>query len=110
MIIRRSRRFSIQMQQYENYSFGAEVEMGNKDLGISDEAVLVMTPVELSALRARITEAVLEELDEQLIGEIEEVADLTDNRRSFLLKAIASASTATKPKPKPQPRKVTRRA
>lgn len=110
MIIRRARRFSIKMQEYENYSFGAEVEMSHKDLGITDDEVIGMTPVELSALRARITEAVLEELDEQLIGEVQEVAELTDNRRSFLLKAIASASAATKPQPKPQPRKVTRRA
>lgn len=114
MIIRRHRRFTIKMAEYEMYSFGADVEMSHEDLGITTAEVVVMTPVELTALRARLTEAVLGELDEQLIGEVQEVAELTEHKRSFLLKAIASASTATKPKPpansQAKPRKVTRHA
>lgn len=104
MIIRRHRRFGIKMADYETYSFGADVEMSHEDLGHSDNDVIMMTPKEHAALRKRLTEAVLEELDEQLIDEVREASELTAHKRSFILKAITNASSQ-KPKPKPPPRK-----
>lgn len=88
MIIRRARRFTVKMGDYEVYSFGAEVEMANYDLGIPDEEVVQMTPAQRKRLRQKITDAVLAELDEQLIGEVQEAAELTEHKRSFILRAI----------------------
>lgn len=105
MIIRRHRRFTVNMGDYETYSFGADVEMSHEDLGLSDNDVIMMTPAEHTALRARLTEAVLGELDEQLIGEVQEASELTAHKRSFLRRVIADASAAARPKPKPSPRK-----
>lgn len=89
MIIRRHRRFTIKMGDFEMYAFGADIELSNYDLGIPDEDVLKMTPKQRAALRAKLTDAVLEALDEQLIEEVQEAAELTDHHRSFILRAIA---------------------
>jgi len=100
VIIRRHRRFSIKMADYETYSFGADVEMSHHDLGISDDAVMKMTPAEHKALRLKLTDAVLDELDEQLLEEVREASELTAHKRSFLRRIITDASSQ-KPKPKP---------
>lgn len=108
MILRRHRRFTVNMGDYESYSFGADVELSNQDLGITDEQVLEMSPAEHTALRERLTEAVLAELDEQLIGEVQEAAELTDHQRSFILRSFTTAKPSNaKPKSKPttKPRK-----
>lgn len=113
MIIRRARHFTVKMGgvgEYEMYRFGADVEMSHEDLGIATSEVVKMTTVELAALRERITEAVLAELDEQLIGELQETAELTENKKSFILKAINHASAMPVAKPKATPRKVVRHA
>jgi hypothetical protein len=81
------------------YSFGADVELGHEDLGISTAEVVQMTTVELTALRERLTEAVLDALDEQLIGEVQEAAELTEYQRSFIVRNIRQPATAAKPKP-----------
>jgi hypothetical protein len=109
VIIRRFRRFGIKMAEYETYSFGADVEMSHEDLGISTEEVNTMSREEHKALRLRLTEAVLVELDEQLIDEVREASELTAHKRSFILRTITNASSQ-KPKPKPTPRKATTNA
>ena len=109
MIIRRARHFTVKMggpSDYEMYKFGAEVELSHEDLGIPTSEVLEMSPSGLAALRERLTEAVLAELDEQLIGEVQEAAELTEHRRSFLLRTIANTSA----KPSPSPRKANHHA
>lgn len=105
MIIRRHRRFTIKMAEYEMYAFGADVEMSHEDLGHSDNDVIMMTPEQHTDLRKRLTEAVLDELDEQLIDEVREASELTAYKRSFILKAITPTASSQKPKPKPTPRK-----
>jgi len=70
------------------YSFAAEVELSNYDLGITEEEVVQMTPAERKRLRQKLTDAVLSELDEQLIGEVQEAAELTEHKRSFILRAL----------------------
>ena len=84
MILRRHRRFTVRMAEYESYSFGADVELSHTDLGITDEQVLEMTSAQRTKLREQLTEAVLAELDEQLLGEVQESAELTEHRRSFI--------------------------
>lgn len=113
MILRRARHFTVKMGgvgEYEMYRFGAEVELSHQDLGITDADVVVMTSVELSALRERLTEAVLAELDEQLVGEIQEAAELTEHNRSFILKATAPAKPNAQANAKPKPRREVRHA
>ena len=110
MILRRSRRLTIKMAEYETYSFGADVEMSHADLGITDAVLTKMTPKEHAALRQQLTEAVLAELDEQLVGEIQEAAELTEHNRSFILKATASAMPNAQAKPNAKPRREVRHA
>ena len=70
------------------YSFGADIELSHHDLGHSDTDVISMSPKQRAALAEALTEAVLVALDEQLIGEVQEAAELTDHKRSFILRAI----------------------
>ena len=106
MIIRRHRRFTVKMGDYEMYSFGADIEMGHEDLGITNDRVSTMTSSEHAAMVKRLTEAVLGALEEQLIGEVQEAAELTEHKRSFILRAITDAPA----KPKAKPRKATAHA
>ena len=88
MIIRRHRRFTIKMGEYEMYAFGADVELSHHDLGHSDTDVVKMSSAQRKALGEALTEAVLVALDEQLIEEVQESAELTEHKRSFILRAI----------------------
>lgn len=81
MIIRRSRRFTVNMGNYESYTFGAEVEMEHHDLGISDAKLLT---IDREALKAKLTKAVLDELEAQLLEEVSEAQQLSKEKRSFI--------------------------
>lgn len=105
MILRRSRRFTVQMAEYETYSFGADVEMSHKDLGVSDEELATMSVSDYTALRDNLTTAVLEELFVQLDEDIERTAHQTENRHSFIRRArrlVKLMDGAATPEPPPQ--------
>lgn len=88
MIIRRSRRYTINMGDYESYSFGADVEMSNRDMGISDDEIEKLSDDEFQEIKDNLTANVLEELNRQLADEINDSATLTKNKKSYLLKAF----------------------
>lgn len=54
-----------------------------------------MPPEQFERWRDELTAAVLEELHEQLVEEINEIAGLTEHRKSFLLKLIRASNTKT---------------
>jgi len=89
MIIRRSRRYTVSMGNYESYSFGADVEMSHHDIGLSDEALEKQNDEEFNDTANRLTAEILNELNNQLHDEIEDAAELTSNQKSYLLKAFA---------------------
>ncbi len=103
MKIRRSRRFTVKMAEYETYAFGGDVEMDHHDLGYADEDLVSMEPEEYGRLRDELTAAVLEELHEQLIGEIHSTAHITAHQKSFLLKVLRSQRQPPQPQPQAQP-------
>lgn len=87
MILRRHRKFTVQMAEYETFSFGADVELSHIDLGYTDEEVANMSTSDYAAMRDELTAAVLEELHEQLTEEIERTAQDSENRRTFVRRA-----------------------
>jgi hypothetical protein len=93
MIIRRSRRYTVKMADYESYSFGADVEMSTNDIGVSDADMLGMSDEEFQSTKVNLTELVLEELNNQLHDEIQDAITLTDNQKSYLLKAFGIRPT-----------------
>lgn len=88
MLIRRHRRYTVTMAPYETYSFGADVEMSHHDLGVTDAALKTMDDDGHKELVANLTNAVLNELGEQLSAEISDAIQLTENQKSFLLRAF----------------------
>lgn len=72
------------MQQYETYTFGAVVTLDHHDIGYSDDDLLELDQEALQEVRAELTDAVLEELEKQLIEEIEDSASITANRKSYI--------------------------
>lgn len=108
MIIRRSKKFVIQMREYETFAFGADVEMSHHDLGFTDEQVATMSESDYAALRERIIAAVQEELFEQLHEDLDRTAALVENRKSFVRRANVLIRTMTdglaiQPEPSPKP-------
>lgn len=93
MIIRRSRRYTVKMADYESYSFGADVEMSNWDIGVGDDEIVKMDDDEFQSTKTNLTQIVLEELNNQLHDEIQDAATLTDNKKSYLLKAFNITTT-----------------
>jgi hypothetical protein len=91
VIIRRHRRYTVQMAPYETYSFGADVEMSHHDLGVSDAALAKATPEQRKTIAKDLTENVLDELGNQLNAEIDDACELTTNQKSFLRKAFGYA-------------------
>jgi len=96
MIIRRSRRYTVKMADFETYSFGADVEMSHHDMGLSDDDVTKLSDEDYEATKKDLTEHVLGELNNQLHDEIYDAAELTTNQKSFLLKAFGIKKTTTK--------------
>lgn len=88
MIVRRHRRYTVKMQDYETYSFGADVEMSHHDIGTTDAELVNLTEEEFADLVESLTAAVLNELSAQLHDEITDATELTKNQKSFLLKAF----------------------
>jgi hypothetical protein len=88
MIIRRERRYTVNMAQYESYNFGAAVELSHHDLGISDAALVKTTLEQRKDIAKKLTAKVLAELATQLSQEIEDACELTSNQKSFLRKAF----------------------
>lgn len=105
MILRRSRRFTVNMGNYESYSFGCDVEMGHRDLNIDDIDLVGMTKEDRDDLWSRLEAAVLERMNEQVTEEIRDSVELTQNQKTFLLRDFG-ASPAKK---KPVRKKTTRR-
>lgn len=96
MQLTRERRFTIQMQQFETYQFGATVTMDHHDIGYSDENLAECDMDELGTVRAELTEAVLKELDEQLLQEVKDSAEITKNRKSYILRFLGIEETPTR--------------
>ena len=88
MNIRRHRRYTVQMAPYETYSFGADVEMSHHDLGVPDAELAGLDEAGHRELVESLTAAVLNELGGQLHDEIADAAELTQNQKSFLLRAF----------------------
>lgn len=86
MILRRSRRFTVNMGNYESYSFGCDVEMSHHDLNTDDSDLVGMTEEERSDLWGRLEAAVLERMNEQVTEEIRDSVELTQNQKTFLLR------------------------
>lgn len=97
MIIRRERRYTVNMAQYESYSFGAGVEMSHHDLGVSDSELAAMDEAEHKEVVDSLTAAVLNTLAEQLQDEIADATALTENQKSFLIRAFAVKKRRRKP-------------
>lgn len=93
MNIRRSRRYTVKMADYETYAFGADVEMSTNDIGVSDADMLSMSDEEFQSTKVNLTELVLEELNNQLHEEIQDAITLTNNQKSYLLKAFGIRTT-----------------
>ena len=91
MNITRSRRLTVNMGDYENYQFGAEVTVSHNDLGLDDEAARVAAG-QLAPRLKELADAVLDDLLEQ---DIEDAAELTNNRKTFLLKQPAPTPALT---------------
>lgn len=92
MRITRKRELTVSMGPYETYKFGAEVSVTHHDLGITDEALAA----DVAANRGKdatprhdlLQKLASDELDKALIQEIEDAADLTADKKSFLLRAL----------------------
>lgn len=93
MIIRRARRYTVNMGDFESYSFGADIEMSHRDLGVSDAALIKLSAEKRTELTSKLTTSVLKELSEQLDVEIEDASKLTKNQKSFLRKAFSTSTT-----------------
>lgn len=93
MIIRRSRRYTVKMQDYETYTFGADIEMSHHDIGMTDGELVNLDEDQYAELAESLTQQVLNALADQLTAEIESAAELTDHDKSFLLKAFDLAPT-----------------
>lgn len=76
------------MAPYETYSFGADVEMSHHDLGVGDDELTGLDEAGHKELVESLTAAVLNELGSQLHDEITDAAELTQNQKSFLLRAF----------------------
>lgn len=96
MHVRRSRRYTVKMADYETYSFGADVEMSHHDIGLGDDDMRTLSDEEFEVTKKNLTENVLTELNNQLHDEIHDAAELTTNQKSFLLKAFAINKKTTR--------------
>lgn len=106
MNINRTRQFRVDMGDYESYQFGASVTLGHGDLGYTDEDLVEMSDDERKELQKELTRKILKVLDEQLIQEIKDSAELTENKKSFLLRSFTTAaSTSTSTSKKKRKRK-----
>lgn len=90
MIISRDRKFTVRMGDFESYVFGAMVTVGPADLGLTEDDIRRMTPEERRAVNERLFELAEESLVDALVDEVREASTLTDNRRSFLLRALGA--------------------
>jgi hypothetical protein len=82
------------MADYETYSFGADVEMSNNDIGVSDDDLRDMGDDEFATTKDTLTKFVLQELNDQLHDEIMDATTLTDNKKSYLIKAFGISKKA----------------
>lgn len=100
MRLSRNRFFKVNMGNYESYSFGATVEATHHDVGLSDEEAYADPDKAMQV----ITDWVMTQLNNQLVEEIQETTEVTEEQRSYLLRLLGEA-------PKPASRsKKTRRA
>lgn len=88
MNVRRTRRYTVNMGNFESYTFGADVEFSHHDLGLSDADVEKLDDVEFAARLEELTELVLTTLNEQLSEEIADAANLTTQQKTFLHRAF----------------------
>lgn len=57
-------------------------------MGISDDELEKLSDTEFAETKSSLTEHVLAELSEQLSNEIQDAVALTDNQKSYLIKAF----------------------
>lgn len=86
MRLTRSRKLIVSMGPYEQYHFGAEVSATHHDLGFTDEEMTRHS--NLHGLTEELQKLVDEQLDKALVQELEDAADLTADKKSFLLRAL----------------------
>ncbi len=94
MKIERERRFTVRMGEYETYVFGAKVEVDHRDLGIGHDALAELDADDHSEMIEQLFVLCEQTLVEALVADVEEAATLTEDKRSFILRALD---------PKPQP-------
>ena len=92
----RSRELTVRMGDYESYKFSATVVATHHDLGYTDEEWVDMKEVPRNHAEKALQYLVAEQLDVALEQDIEDAAELTGDRKSFIRRAIAPATaTAT---------------
>lgn len=90
----RKRELTVSMGPYETYKFGAEVSATHHDIGYSDETLLSQVEANRRDLpnaldpHDQLHKFVDEQLDKALVQEVEDAADLTADKKSFLLRAL----------------------
>jgi hypothetical protein len=88
MRVTRSRKFTVNMGNYESYQFGGEISVSNYDLGFTDEQVAQLGTEEWENLSKTMEELALDSLHNLLVDEVHETASLTPDRKTFLLRAL----------------------
>ena len=99
MRISRTRHLKVNMGTYESYEFGATVTLDWDDIDLADREELADAP--LAERTALLTGYVVQTLDAQLVQEIEDSVELTDEEKSFvLLLAQPNKEPARRPRKK----------
>lgn len=86
VILRRSRRFTVNFGNYESYAFGADVELSHHDLGYTDELITSATQAERDSIWRAMEADVLDRMTEQVTEEIRDSVEITSNQKTFLLR------------------------
>ena len=99
MIISRHRSFKVSMGNYENYTFGASVTLSHQDMGYDDDMLAeyigsgpIPADAALTELAAALTARCESILGDLLVAEIRDAADLTEEKRSFILTSFVEPS------------------
>lgn len=94
MNISKSRRIKFNLGHYESYEVSAQATLTHDDLGYSQDEVIDSMDIVVKAMYDKAEEI----LDVLLVDDIRSATDLTEEKRSILLRAFTTAPEATKRK------------
>lgn len=110
MIFSRSRDLTVRMGEFETFKFGGFVSLSHHDYGLSDEELAALSDQARTELSQRIRNDVVEMLAAELIDDIKDAAELTEDRKSFILRSFRVEKAPVSPRSpvKPPPRIIRR--